>query len=227
MIWHFATHTSQTITRQQCAVTLAPAPGGMKFRRLKICARSAPQSTRNIGTGKGGQIFLIFTRNENPPRKHPPLRQNQDPSNPAFASESEARENSTEGWAVNFSTDELKRILAANPALSIGDPGATPKLEPNPRNAPLGAKEIQGPACERVLVRIESVRTRLIDEDNLCEKYHVDLCRYAGIIADDSPDKVKIQVSQRKAKKGEGEKVVIEIFEAQEHLREGMGELTS
>jgi hypothetical protein len=64
----------------------------------------------------------------------------------------------------------------------------------------------------RFLVRVESVRKRLLDEDNLCEKYHVDLCRYAGIIPDDAPGRCQIEVRQRKAEKGEAEKVNIAIY---------------
>jgi hypothetical protein len=45
----------------------------------------------------------------------------------------------------------------------------------------------------------------LLDQDNLCEKYHVDLCRYAGVIPDDSPEQVIIEVNQRKTVKGEAE----------------------
>lgn len=77
---------------------------------------------------------------------------------------------------------------------------------------PLEEKEVQRPTGSRVLVRIESVRKRLLDEDNLCEKYHVDLLRYAGVISGDEADKTKIETSQRKAKKGEEEKVIIEVF---------------
>jgi hypothetical protein len=84
------------------------------------------------------------------------------------------------------------------------------KLESNLGNAPLAAEEIQRPSGERLLVRVTSIRRRLLDEDNLCEKYHVDLCRYAGIIPCDSPDKIKIEVCQFKAGRGEQEKTIIE-----------------
>jgi len=46
----------------------------------------------------------------------------------------------------------------------------------------------------------------------LCEKYHVDLCRYAGIISGDEASKTKIETIQRKAEKGEEEQVIIDIF---------------
>lgn len=85
------------------------------------------------------------------------------------------------------------------------------KLESNPSDAPLEKKEVQRPDCERFLVRVESVRKRLLDEDNLCPKYVVDLCRYAGIIPCDSPEKVSIETRQRRCKKGEQEKIEITV----------------
>ena len=95
------------------------------------------------------------------------------------------------------------------------DADATPQaavVERDSSHAPLAAEEVQRPIGARFLVRITSVRKRLLDEDNLCEKYHVDLCRYAGVIPDDAPDKVKIEVSQRKAQKGERESVFLEVM---------------
>lgn len=65
----------------------------------------------------------------------------------------------------------------------------------------------------RFLVRVTSVRRRLIDEDNLCEKYAVDCCRYAGLLPGDGPGQTKIEVIQRKASKEEEECTVIEIFQ--------------
>ena len=93
------------------------------------------------------------------------------------------------------------------------DAGKNTKLERDAGNATLGAQEVQRPTSARFLVRIESKRKRLLDEDNLCEKYHVDLLRYSGVIADDSPERTKIEVSQSKAKKGEQEMIAIEVFE--------------
>ena len=96
--------------------------------------------------------------------------------------------------------------------LSDGDSGAVAKLESNPRNAPLAKKEVQRPTGERFLVRIEGRRKRLLDVDNSCEKYLVDLIRYCGVIPDDAPDKCEIEVSQTKCKKGEQEEITIEVF---------------
>ena len=87
------------------------------------------------------------------------------------------------------------------------------KLESNSSNATLDTKEVQGRFSQKFLVRVTSVRKRLLDEDNLCEKYHVDLCRYAGIIPCDEAEKVKIEVCQKKAGKEDAEETIIEIFE--------------
>ncbi len=89
--------------------------------------------------------------------------------------------------------------------------GEAAKLERNSGDGPLAKSEAEKGNSERVLVRITSVRKRLIDEDNLAEKYHVDCCRYAGLIYADSPDQTKIEVCQRKAAKGEAEHTIIEI----------------
>ena len=89
--------------------------------------------------------------------------------------------------------------------------GEAAKLERNLGNGPLAKGETEKGNPERVLVRVTSVRKRLIDEDNLAEKYHVDCCRYAGLIHGDEPSKTKIEVCQRKAEKDEAEHTIIEI----------------
>ena len=90
--------------------------------------------------------------------------------------------------------------------------GKVAKLESDSCHAPLEAEEIQGQHSGRVLVRVTSRRKRLLDEDNLCEKYHVDLCRYAGVLSDDAPERTKIEVGQTKCRKGEQEEITIEVF---------------
>lgn len=113
--------------------------------------------------------------------------------------------------------DEILRIwpnasestIRAN--LSVGDSRPVAELESNPCDAPLEAEEVQRPVGKRFLVRITSIRKCLLDEDNLCEKYHVDLCRYAGIIPDDTAAKAKIEVCQFKAGKSP-EATIVEVF---------------
>jgi hypothetical protein len=92
------------------------------------------------------------------------------------------------------------------------NPRSPAELERCAQHAPLEADQLQARPPRLLLVRVTSVRKRLIDEDNLCEKFHIDCLRYAGLIPDDSPDKVRIETTQRKAGKDEDERVIIEIL---------------
>lgn len=100
-------------------------------------------------------------------------------------------------------------FLAINPHLA--DTGTTPKLECNLGNAALGAPQAQIRNQGRVFVRVTSVRKRLLDPDNLCEKYHLDCCRYAGLLRDDTEAEISLKTDQRKARKGEEEHTEIQI----------------
>jgi len=95
--------------------------------------------------------------------------------------------------------------------IRVKNPRQVALLECDSCNAPLAAKKVQGSTGERFLVRIGSRRKRLIDQDNLCEKFAVDLLRYSQIIPDDSPDKCQIEVSQTKCRKGEQEEITITV----------------
>jgi hypothetical protein len=99
-------------------------------------------------------------------------------------------------------------FMAAN--LDPENSGPVAVLEHDPGDASLEAKAVQRRDRRRFLVRVTAFRPRLLDEDNLCAKYHVDLCRYAGAIPDDAPGQVKIEVGQVKSKH---EEILIEIYE--------------
>jgi len=77
----------------------------------------------------------------------------------------------------------------------------------------LAAVKAEKPDSGRFLVRVTSRRRRLLDEDNLAEKFHVDCCRYAGIIPGDAPECASIEVRQEKVGKGEQEETLIDIYE--------------
>lgn len=110
--------------------------------------------------------------------------------------------------------DILSRIFPnASADLLARNSGKVAKLERGARHAPLEEEEVQGSTSQRFLVRVVSYRKRLLDEDNLCEKYHVDLCRYAGILFGDEAGTTKIETSQVKIGKGKEEKVRIEIYQ--------------
>jgi hypothetical protein len=101
---------------------------------------------------------------------------------------------------------------AANPALVDRSTGKTPKLERTLGHGTLGEGQIQTTTGSRFLVCIASFRKRLLDQDNLAEKYHVDLCRYAGALPSDAPGSTQIETRQIKVGKGEAERVKIEVW---------------
>ena len=117
-----------------------------------------------------------------------------------------------------MTANELKRrypnasesFIRAN--LSPDDTGTVAFVESNLGHAPLEKEKIQRPTGERFLIRVTSIRKRLIDESNLCYKFHEDLCRYAGALPDDSPEICHSEVRQRKARKGEPEQTEILIY---------------
>ena len=120
-------------------------------------------------------------------------------------------------WGGQVKPDELKEILA-RPGYTIGHasfvphyPRTPPLLEPDLRDGALGASRPKGKHSARFLVRVTSFRVRLLDEDNLCEKYHVDCCRYAGLIPGDAPGQAKIETGQQKVQSKKDECVLIEI----------------
>lgn len=84
-------------------------------------------------------------------------------------------------------------------------------VESDPRIGTLGTSKTEKADHGRFRVRVESVRKRLLDVDNLCEKYAIDCCRYSGLLPSDDPGTTEIQTTQRKAHKGEPEHTVITI----------------
>ena|SRR5881394_4502384 len=113
----------------------------------------------------------------------------------------------------NESTDVRPAREARGRANILTDnTGQVAELERTLGNAALDEVPVQGRATGRFLVRVTSIRKRLLDQDNLCEKYHVDCCRYAGLLPKDSPGTAQIEVCQEKADKGAREEVRIEIY---------------
>ena len=94
---------------------------------------------------------------------------------------------------------------------------APPALtQPPLLNEPLSEVEGKEGDPSRLLVCIESVRkNRLLDTDNLYggAKFYCDFLRYCGAIPDDTEDQIELKVTQRKAKKGEQEKTIIEVWD--------------
>ncbi len=102
------------------------------------------------------------------------------------------------GWTKEMVENHNARISNHIPN---GSARPAPILERPVRDEPLATPPVQETTGQRFLVRIVSYRKRLLDEDNLAEKYHIDLLRYAGILPSDTPGICKIEVSQQKSKK--------------------------
>ena len=88
-----------------------------------------------------------------------------------------------------------------------------PKSQPIVRTEPMGAKETEGGDIPRRVVRITSVRNRLLDPDNLVGgcKYIIDALRKAEVIKDDTEKDICLEVYQVKVKTRKEEKTIIEV----------------
>lgn len=121
-----------------------------------------------------------------------------------------------------FTQDDLDKLLRRNKHVSV-DAGKAdlqtirtwknPKLERVARDGALGAAQGQETSSERVLIRFVSVRKRLLDPDNLAEKWLLDCLRYCRAVRGDEPDKITLQTTQRKCEKGEEEHTEIELYQ--------------
>ena len=114
--------------------------------------------------------------------------------------------------------DEFEKLLlkpaiaARNPEhVAAGSIRTDSEPERPTRTALDEAARAQAENTKRYRVRVTSFRRRLLDEDNLCAKFHVDALRYFGLIPDDSPKICKIETSQVEVQSDVEEKTVIEI----------------
>ena len=113
--------------------------------------------------------------------------------------------------------DEIRRLFpnASQSTFRANDQADCPRqntvLEPNFRVESLASHPPQKGAAGRILIRMVSVRQRLCDPDNLSCKYLLDSLRYVGLIPGDEPEKIKLEVDQRRTEKGESEHTTIEI----------------
>lgn len=111
-------------------------------------------------------------------------------------------------------------VRRLNPNLYVqGNPPINTVSNPEPqqavRNDALAASPRKEGHTARIHVRVVSYRLRLIDPDNLCAKYFVDACRYAGFIPDDSAKDIEYSISQEKVNTKELQRteIVIEMRE--------------
>jgi hypothetical protein len=109
-----------------------------------------------------------------------------------------------------------KSFIARNPQLyerqtNRVSPTAIGKQDSG--NEPLAKAARAGLDPKRRLVRIKSFRLRVVDERNLFDKFFVDSLVYAGILFDDSPRWVKVEVEQVQCDSGHQERTEIEVSE--------------
>lgn len=108
--------------------------------------------------------------------------------------------------------NDIKRLFPhASASLIAANTGKDAVVERPPSNAALGASKGKEADSGRVHIRFVSVRKRLLDPDNISEKWTLDALRFAGIIRGDEPEKITLETTQRKAAKGEEEHTQIEI----------------
>lgn len=117
---------------------------------------------------------------------------------------------------TGISPNQLKRLFpnASRSTIKLNTAGGEAScaiMERPAGNGALAAPQAKTSDSGRYLVRVVSYRTRLLDQDNLAEKYHVDACRYAGLIPSDAPDRTTIQVSQEKVATKEQQRTEIQI----------------
>ena len=122
---------------------------------------------------------------------------------------------------MKLSADQLRtrfrnasaQFILANSSVPTRGSSPAPVVECTPRSSALRPRKGKGASAGLFLVRITSRRRRLLDEDNLAEKYHVDCCRYAGVLPSDAAGKAQIETRQEKVGCAEDECTVIEILQ--------------
>ncbi len=108
----------------------------------------------------------------------------------------------------NSSEDTIKANVDAYDSRSIAE------LECPPVHDPLETHPSQEGAAGKLHIRFISWRQRLCDPDNLSVKWLLDCLRYCGAIAGDEPEKITLEVTQRKVKLKSNERteIVIEAY---------------
>ena len=120
---------------------------------------------------------------------------------------------------------KLPKAMQDQIRIQLWEPDKDPYAIPNPthREAPAPVVEHRDPDPlaqdartkarhpAKHVVRVTSFRVTLLDEDNLCEKYHVDALRYSGLLPSDAPGECRIITSQEKVSRKEDERTEILI----------------
>ena len=110
-----------------------------------------------------------------------------------------------------------KSTIDANSDSNSSSPDAI--MERSSGDGPLAAAQAKESDSGIYIVRVTSFRVRLLDDDNVCEKFHVDCCRYAGLLPSDAYGKARIIPLQKKVDTKAQQKTLIEIV----HSSSGLG----
>ena len=110
-----------------------------------------------------------------------------------------------------------KRFIKKTSSKARSKP-SPPKPQPPVWDEPLPKDEGEKVYSGRMFVSIESIRSKLLDTDNLYggAKFFIDFLRYCGAIREDTEEQIDLRVTQRKTQKGEKEKTVIEVWKREE-----------
>ena len=115
---------------------------------------------------------------------------------------------------MRITREQYEAILARQAARrnQAGSAVQAPKPEPPFCHEPVAEEAGKGTDPGRFCVRITGFRLRLCDPDNLCPKYFIDCLRYAGIIRDDRPQDITLEVRQERAVSREDERTEILVI---------------
>lgn len=102
----------------------------------------------------------------------------------------------TENDLKKFFPYASKSTFARN--AGVDSQASCPEPQRPVRHEPLATPARKESHLGRVIVRVKSFRCRLLDPDNLCPKYLIDGLRHAGLIRDDSPQDIILEVSQER-----------------------------
>lgn len=113
---------------------------------------------------------------------------------------------------MKLTRTEYDALLKRNPKLHPEDTRQSSKLEQDHKNEQVEFSQVKEGNTFKGLICITDVRKRLLDDDNLAEKFHVDCLRYEKIIQGDSTGYFRIFTTQRKCTKEESPHTLIEIY---------------
>jgi len=118
------------------------------------------------------------------------------------------------GVYERIDTIQRKFISKKKPSSKIKRGIQASQLKPPVWDEPLSEDAGEKKYTGRMFVSVESVRSKLLDTDNLYggAKFFIDFLRYCGAIREDTEEQIELRVTQRKTQKNEKEKTIIEVW---------------